>query len=302
MGYRREIYRAALRLPGLRSVVRRLRDSPRIVDEFISGDAGAIYGLRPRDKLRLVEQFDRVNSRIQSGTYTALQLVLAREILSIPREKEGDVVECGCWKGASSASLSLVCQIVKRRLIVCDSFEGLPDDGMNLHVGLHFGVYGYYRKGMFEGRLEEVQQNISTYGEIRVCEFIKGFFSDTLRQLSRPIVCGFLDVDLVPSTYDCLRYIWPLLVDGGAVYTDDAGDLACVRPFFNDAWWKQHLGCDAPGYIGSGCGLPLNSQYSSLGYARKVMSPGSVRLRRASHLYYPEEKQEEYMLPGRVQT
>ena len=37
------------------------------------------------------------------------------------------IVECGCFKGASSISLSIFSKIVNRKLIY-DSFEGLPDD------------------------------------------------------------------------------------------------------------------------------------------------------------------------------
>src|SRR6266567_2092263 len=39
---------------------------------------------------------------------------------------EGDLVECGCYLGGSSAKLSLVAAALGRRLWVCDSFQGLP--------------------------------------------------------------------------------------------------------------------------------------------------------------------------------
>jgi len=261
-----------------------------VLDDFVRGDHGKAYGITAPDRRRLVGRFDRTNRAIPSGTSTALQVVLAREILAVPPATEGDVVECGCWKGASSANLSLACGLVGRRLVVCDSFQGLPEEGLRVHTAPHAGIYGYYRKGMFEGSLEEVRHNVARHGEVGRCEFVPGFFSESLRSLARPIAMAFLDVDLASSTCDCLRSIWPLLVEGGAVYTDDAGDLDCVRPFFDQAWWDENLGCPAPGFVGSGCGLPMNPWYSSLGYARKQTAFRPDQWRKAAHLYYPAQE------------
>jgi hypothetical protein len=44
----------------------------------------------------------------------------------ILHQKPGVVVECGIWKGAWAANLSLVCRIVGRQLHIYDSFRGLP--------------------------------------------------------------------------------------------------------------------------------------------------------------------------------
>jgi hypothetical protein len=161
---------------------------------------------------------------------------------------------------------------------------------MTPHLAPHFGIYGYYRKGMFAGRLEEVRANVTRYGDVRACTFIQGFFAESLRALTEPVALAFLDVDLVSSTQDCLRYVWPLLVEGGHVYTDDAGDLEVVRVFFDDGWWSSTLGSRSPGYVGSGCGLPLNPLYSSLGYARKLSGLDPSRWARAPHLYYPDDE------------
>lgn len=117
-------------------------------------------------------------------------------------------------KGASSASLSLACAMVCRRLIVCDSFAGLPDKESDLLRNYpHLGVYGYYREGMYEGKLEEVRGNIGLYGNLSVCEFKVGLFEETLSSLDRSIAFAFLDVDLTSSMQDCIKFICPLLAD-----------------------------------------------------------------------------------------
>ena len=260
-----------------------------IIRDFVEGPSGGAYGISVREKTDLVERFRRCVAEIPSGASPLVHVVLAREILSIPPDVKGDVVECGVWKGASAASLSWVCHLVERRLWVCDSFQGLPDDGLERHAGMHTGVYGYYKEGMFAGTIEEVRGNIRRCGRLDACEFVPGFFAESLLALKGPLVFAFLDVDLASSTRDCLRCLWPLLVEDAAVYTDDAGDLDVVSVFFDQAWWQEALGQPAPAYVGSGCGLPLNPQCSSIGYTRKSTRFDPSKWRRAPFLHYPDD-------------
>ena len=69
---------------------------------------------------------------------------------------------------------------------------------------------------------------------------------------------------------DCIRHIWPRLADEGLVYTDDSCDMEVVRVWFDDGWWQTELGQRAPGYVGTGCGLPVSVNGSSLGYVQKI--------------------------------
>lgn len=147
------------------------------------------------------------NLRIPSGTSYKSHLAMALKILETPPDVPGDIVECGTWKGVSAANLSLVCSIVGRKLRIYDSFEGLPEGEPGDREAKH------YSKGDFEGTLDEVKSNIKRYGAIECCEFIKGWFSDTLPILNSPVLLAFLDVDLEASLETCARYIWPNLVD-----------------------------------------------------------------------------------------
>lgn len=258
-----------------------------VLERFYDTNVGKDYHVDQKAKTKLIDRFRVTVRQIQSGTSWLYHVVLATEILNIPPSEKGNVVECGSYKGASTANLSLVCEKVGRRLIVCDSFEGLPDDeDQVVHQYPHLQVYGYYEKGMYTGRLEEVKENISRYGAISVCQFVPGFFSNSLKTLTEPLVFAFLDVDLTTSMRDCVKYIWPLMIDGGIVYTDDSCDMEMVRIWFDDDWWQHEVGVRAPGYIGSGCGLPLSPTYSSLGYTRKVQNPELV-YERVPWLYYP---------------
>ena len=55
-------------------------------------------------------------------------LVFVRAILRAPRSSDGVIIEAGCFKGISSAKLSIAAALAAKELVICDSFEGLPDN------------------------------------------------------------------------------------------------------------------------------------------------------------------------------
>jgi O-methyltransferase len=251
-------------------------------------EVGREYGVGREQKEELVSKIQTITREIPAGTTWVYHVILASHILQIPASAQGIVIECGCWKGASSASLSLVCGMTGRRLLVCDSFEGLPEEDADAaHEYTHLSTFGYYQKGMYAGRLEEVQSNVARFGDISACSFVKGFFSESLKSLDEPVALAFLDVDLVSSMKDCIKQVWPLLIPDGYVFTDDSCDMDVVRVWFDEAWWRGEMGERSPGYVGSGCGLPVHPRFSSLGYTRKVRSP-EQSYGRVPWLYYPD--------------
>lgn len=257
-------------------------------ERFLDPQVGAACGVDRAAKLDMLRRFQETVTRVPSGTSWLYHTVLATAVLSIPPDRPGAVIECGVWRGASTCNLSLACAAAGRTLLVCDSFAGLPEDEpARVHHYPHLQVYGYYRAGMYCGRLEEVQANLAACGRPDVCRFLPGFFKDTLPGLREPLALAFLDVDLASSLRDCVRWIWPLLAEDGCVYTDDSCDMETAAVWFDEPWWRSELATAAPGYVGSGCGLPLASSYSSLGYTRKVSAPDR-RYRRIDWLVYPD--------------
>jgi len=193
--------------------------------------------------------------RIRTGTSYKTHLVMALKLLETPPEVVGDVVECGTWKGGSAANLSLVCRIAGRRLKVFDSFQGLPEGrpGDREAAG--------YAKGDYCGTLDEVRRNIGRHGAIEVCDFVPGWFEDTLPTFTSPVVLAFLDVDLEASLDTCVRHLWPRLVEGGHLFTDEAVGLDYTALFFSERWWQRYFGRTPPGLMGAGTGLPLGEYY-----------------------------------------
>jgi len=193
--------------------------------------------------------------RIPMGTSYKAHLAMAMKLLETPPEVQGDVIECGTWKGGSATNLSLVCKIVGRKLRIFDSFEGLP-------VGEPADREAqFYQKGDYMGTMDEVKSNISKYGAIECCEFVKGWFNETLPNMNFPILLAFLDVDLEASLDTCVKNIWPHLVDQGYIFTDECSGTNYTSLFYSEKWWAKHFNRVPPGLIGAGTGLPLGEYY-----------------------------------------
>jgi len=265
--------RAVLRLPQLFSFV-------------FTTEIGAAYGLGVREKLALLRQFRINNREVERGSTIVEHLELAKGILAIPPEVEGAVVECGCYKGGVSVNLSLVCKAVGRRFLICDSFEGLPPvaEYDQVHVAPHHtaeGITGHYEEGEFSaGSIDVVKENLRRYGSLEVCDFLVGYFDESMARLDTSVAMAFLDVDLIDSLRPCLVAIWPRLAIGCRVYVHEADDLDFVATFFEREWWEREIGGAPPGCVGAGIGLPLGVlEGSGLGYAEKkarglVAAPG----------------------------
>jgi O-methyltransferase len=178
-------------------------------------------------------------------------LSYVEHILCLPAGSPDVVVEAGCFKGGSTAKFSLAAKISGKTLVVFDSYGGLPDNEEE-HGKTIFGVTASFQGGTYAGTLEEVRGNVARHGNVEVCEFIKGWFSDTMPGFQRPIAAAYLDVDLAASTKDCLVNLWPLLPSGGRIYSQD-GHLPLVLDVFHDeAFWRDEVGADVPQLVGVG--------------------------------------------------
>jgi len=254
--------------------LRRCQRNPTVRIFLSDPRIGRAYGVGLREKLRLLWMFRRNARELEVLSSELEHVELAAAVLRIPPSVRGDVIECGCYMGGSSANLSLACALVGRRLIICDSFEGLPEpaDYDTAHEAVHIGHTDVYYKGRFAASLELVKENLARYGNLEVCDFVVGFFDDSLRRFERDVVMGFLDVDLIDSLRSCITAIWPKLAPGCRLYVHEAYDIALVSMFFDAHWWQHALGTAAPGFVGTGAGLPLSAHYGSeLGYAQKGM-------------------------------
>lgn len=131
------------------------------------------YSARARVVVRIANA-RRKNKGLSASTFGE-QLVLAGAILNIPPGKEGVVAEFGCYKGLSTVAISIAAKYAGRRVMVFDSFEGLPEPKQTVQ-NIISGEVIEYQKRAYAGTLEEVRSVVSRYGEVEQVEFVRGFF------------------------------------------------------------------------------------------------------------------------------
>lgn len=137
---------------------------------------------------------------------------------------DGDIVECGVWKGGMVAYMAEV--FPNRTVWACDSFQGCPstidqikypetweNENTKENMGLWAADISHLHNTLQKYEIPEEQVKI-----------LKGWFKDTLE----PSVCPIqqisllrVDGDLYSSTYEVLEYLYPKVSAGGFVIFDD---------------------------------------------------------------------------------
>lgn len=253
------------RLPGLLLIARVLRWVPRDarpVLRFIcrSHLPGTTLGSRARLVLGLyrVSLSARANfgvdrdGRLCEAPHNQVEMLrVAETVLRLPSTAAGCVLEGGAFKGAITARLSLIAALAGRRLVVIDSFEGCPPNEEPPAINLHRAVKSF-PTGSWAGSLDDVRATVARFGNLDVCHFMKGWYEDTLPSFHEPVAVGHLDVSLVASYRTCLRYLWPLVIPGGCIFSREGG-LPGVRALLGDErFWREEVGCAQPVMRGLG--------------------------------------------------
>ncbi len=145
----------------------------------------------------------------------------------------GCFVECGVWRGGSSAIMGLASRHLgqKRDLHLFDSFEGLPEP-----TKIDGEAAKSYSSGRAAGELKSVDQCKAGLSEVQTflleqlkldqskIHFHVGWFQNTVPADASslgPIALLRLDGDWYESTRICLDHLYPLLSAGGIIILDD---------------------------------------------------------------------------------
>lgn len=242
---------------------------------FIFNCSGREYKIKLSYKIYIVSKVILNFIRVKSLTDPLQQLLLIEEIFRIPKQLKGDIVECGCYNGASTICLSIACAVTKRKLFVCDSFEGLPVPNENEKYDVSVNdilKYHKWEKGQFASNdgMDGVKKVVARYGNIEVCEFVKGYFCDSLKTINTDsVVMVFEDADLASSVADCLVYLWPKLQGNCKFYCHEPWSINVVSLFYDQHFWKTKISTKPPGFFGSGNGIIKAGYYTNIGYAKK---------------------------------
>jgi O-methyltransferase len=129
------------------------------------------------------------------------------------RDVPGDVVELGCNRGDTA---KLLAAITDKRVVVFDSFEGLPEPSY-ADQGCNEGV----RKGAMLANIHDLVRNFEQDGIPRP-EIFNGWFNEvSVFQVSRQIAFAHIDADLFESTMDALMLVYSNLSRGAVCVIHD---------------------------------------------------------------------------------
>lgn len=145
------------------------------------------------------------------------------------RNVYGDIVECGSWKGGSSALMYKKAKRIKYdcTIWIFDSFEGLPPPAP-------VEIDGAKAQGINQGMFDWVKADSKDVEKI-FCEFklfnekvhiIKGWFNESIPKVPiNKISLLHCDGDLYESTKTTLDLLYSKVVPGGYVVSNDYGDV-----------------------------------------------------------------------------
>jgi len=216
----------------IRGVRRARREWPLLALQF--GRLGSLDFVRRR---AIADRLLTVHANVPCAHEHAEMVAIIRQIFDIPVDRPGCIVEAGCFKGGSTAKLSIAAAETGRRLVVFDSFEGLPEND-ELHDKTIFGDVADFRGGKYAGRMSEVSDNVRRWGEVDVCELVPGWFEDTMPAFREPVAVAFIDVDLAESTRTCLSHLYPLLISGGVLFSHDGHLPLCIEVLRDARMWE----------------------------------------------------------------
>ncbi|WP_417469611.1 class I SAM-dependent methyltransferase [Maricaulis sp.] len=155
------------------------------------------------------------------------------ECLDIIRRNnvQGDLIECGVWRGGGCILMAGYLRtygMAGRKIIVADSFEGLPTSTYEQDLKLNLDKNRFPELAVSE---EAVRDNFATYGLLSdEVVFLKGWFSETLQHApTTRLALLRLDGDLYESTMDTLTALYDKVVDGGVIIVDDYGAIPACR-------------------------------------------------------------------------
>jgi len=142
----------------------------------------------------------------------------------------GDLIETGVWRGGACIFMRGVLAahgITDRRVILADSFEGLPPPDMERWAADRDSAF--HMDPFFAVSQADVEENFRRYGLLdSQVVFLPGWFSDTLPKAPvETLAILRLDGDMYGSTMEALSNLYPKLSVGGFCIVDDYSLPGC---------------------------------------------------------------------------
>lgn len=143
---------------------------------------------------------------------------------SVARFPFSDVVECGCWHGHSTLLIANLMRVQAgaRTLHVFDSFKGLSEfKAQDRSDTFNTTEKRNAERMHFASDINKLRQLVDPFGFV---DLHQGWIPEVFEGVSiDSLSFAMIDVDLYEPTLASLRFAYPLLREGGAVFFDDYG-------------------------------------------------------------------------------
>lgn len=172
---------------------------------------------------------------------------LVKEALKIP----GDICEFGTWKGATALFIAKVLNELephsKRKIIVFDTFKGLPPSGKV------DGSYALNQTKNYKGDKRNMESLIETFNLQHRIDLIEGLAEDTIPKFfndENPVIISlaYFDFDLYEPTIVAWNFIKERLMRGSVLAFDEGydreqwlGECKAVKEILNDKDFKYQI-------------------------------------------------------------
>lgn len=213
----------------------------RIVDRHALERGVPPTGLQPPELARFFQEWWPV-VRLHTDT----DRFRAESLLSVlwqAREMEGDIVECGSYRGGLGFLFAFAVKAwgLRKKVHLYDSFEGLPslaeeDQAASPETFFH---EGQFQRGDLLGHIRAF---LSEHDLCQVVELHQGWFDQTLPRIApeQRFCFAYIDCDLYESARTCWAHLLPHMSTGAGVAVDDYDSYGMYK-----ATW-EYLGSRGP--------------------------------------------------------
>jgi hypothetical protein len=213
-------------------------------------DGWRFADLSPEDRetVRAVMPYTLTSAEAVCALADAVRHVVAHGV-------EGDIVECGVWRGGSMAAAARTLAALKksdRRLYLFDTFDGMPAPGARDVNFMGERAADLYRKRNGRGAgsdwnraaQEEVERVMSSCGyDAALIRLVKGRVEETVpAQAPERVSILRLDMDWYEPTRHALEHLFPRLSRGGLLIIDDYGHWRGARQAADEYLARQTPG------------------------------------------------------------
>jgi hypothetical protein len=198
------------------------------------------------NNFKKVQEFTATSVDRLVGLVDAVRYIATNKI-------EGDIVECGVWRGGSMmAAMSVLLELGddSRHFHLFDTFEGMAEptekdvmyDGQSAKtlIDRDKAAHGADHNWCVAG-IDDVRQNVYStgYSKERI-HFIKGKVEETLPgNAPEKIALLRLDTDWYKSTAHEMTHLYPRLSENGVLIIDDYGHWQGARQAVDEYFAKQ---------------------------------------------------------------